>query len=305
MIAAHHPTNAVVTLDFETNAASSVALDEKPISISVSPDGKHAAVNHGNLISYVDLVEMKVEDTFTPTKDLGDIVLAQDYIYGFPTLDGWTRIVCIKISDGTETLHTGSKDIRQQSKAKLHPNLDWLYTTEVENWPRGISKFSVTTGTAAYLYDEPKHGEYNFCAKIWIAPDGKRLYTRCMHIFTSTDDQETDIGYIGDLTEDGADELTELDVSPASDGAIVAILDKAVGSPYNSRDIMAFDPDLLTKTHHWKLPLYEGESNDYEINGDYVFVSNDGTRAYVIAMVADDAFAPADKDQQTFVFDLE
>src|SRR5438270_3679396 len=73
--------NQLHIYDPATNTDKTAALSQVPLSLSVSPDGLHAAVGHNQLISYVNLSTATVEKTFTTTQTAPVIVLGANYFY--------------------------------------------------------------------------------------------------------------------------------------------------------------------------------------------------------------------------------
>src|SRR5258708_120266 len=101
-----------------------VALSKVPLTVSVSPDGLHAAVMHDLLVSYVNLSTATVEKTFPTTLTNVTVVLGTDWVYLVPISAQYspnanpTKAGSIKIATGAET------DVSSinSSGGRLHPS---------------------------------------------------------------------------------------------------------------------------------------------------------------------------------------
>lgn len=67
-----------------SKADTIVNLAAAPLTVSVSPDGRFAAAGHSGSISYVDLANGQLLNTFTGPFTASDVVLTADYVYAPP-----------------------------------------------------------------------------------------------------------------------------------------------------------------------------------------------------------------------------
>lgn len=250
---------------------SDISLPLTPMSVSIGPDGTHAAVGHNGWISYVNLDTLTVEQTFQVTCEAFDIVLAGNgFIYVFPLRDQWEQIRCINISTGLETLHTGNS-IYDETRAKLHPSGKYIYGANNGLSPSDFEKYNIQPGTAAYMYDSPYHGTYAFSGNIWISDDGLALFARSGNIFRATESQSNDMTYFGSLS--GVTAAEWVDHSTAA-GYTYAVNNTANVYCYNNTFY------ALQKTIPIA-PFINGAS--YQAQGKFVFVSSDGGKALILS----------------------
>jgi hypothetical protein len=79
------PTKALHIYDPDAHSYASVALPLAPSAVSVSRDGKHAAVGHDGWVSYVDIGQRAVLETCPVSYPVVDINLASNgLMYVFP-----------------------------------------------------------------------------------------------------------------------------------------------------------------------------------------------------------------------------
>ncbi len=284
--------NRLYLADPVSGAEQSVDLSLTPTSVSVSPDGLHAAVGHNGFVSYVRLspAPLLVDRVLATTADVLDVVLAGNgWVYAFPRIDQWEAIRCIRISTGVETLSTGMT-IYAGTKAKLHPSGTKIYGADNGLSPSDIERYDISGGTAAYAYDSPYHGDYPMCGDLWISEDGLRIFTACGRTFHANDTQGTVAG--SDMTYAGALDSTTLvrwvDHSLAA-GLVMAVPAAAPYAyppqPNADAEVRIFGADFLGLQQTIALPRIGVGGTGYVSRGRFAFFSQDGTSRFVIAQV--------------------
>lgn len=293
IVAVSASANRLNLLDPATETATSVDLSLAPTSVSVSPDGTHAAVGHNGYVSYVHLspAPLAVERVISTTADVLDVVLAGNgYAYAFPRTDQWETIRCLRVSDGAETLSTGYS-IYAGTLAKLHPAGSAIYGANNGLSPSDIEKYTLGSGTAALAYDSPYHGDYSMCGDLWMSEDGLRIFTACGNTFHANTTRGTTAG--SDMTFAGALESTTsvewVDHSLLA-GEVIAIPGASwYGSTTADTEMVAYDDAYLARSSTTVFPLIGVGGGGFSAHGRFAFFSGDGTSRY--ALVAVDATA--------------
>ncbi|MCB9488790.1 MAG: hypothetical protein H6684_16670 [Deltaproteobacteria bacterium] len=301
------PKNRLFLVNGDSGGAESVTLPYSSTDVSVSPNGAYAAVSHGDNISYVDLADESIEESFKPSTTIGDVILADSYIYGIPIVGDWVHLICLKISDKTETEHTGEamELLRYKSRGRLHPNGDWIYTADTDETPSDFEKYDIVAGTAAYVDDSPYHGEYPICGDVWFDPDGERIFTKCGRTFTSSGDPDKDMTYAGllDTYDDNDETTTQLAFSPTKD-TLYALEEIGFVAGNKKTWVKAYNSATLAYLGKQQLPSVEVDNTDYDLDGRFIFVDNGGTTLYVIAQVEEEAGLTGN-DYRLLVYDIQ
>jgi chitinase len=254
-----------------------------PTSVSVGPDGTHAAVGHDLAVSHVRLTDGALLGTFPLTVNVHDVVLAGNgFAYAVPRENGQDDALrCLELSTGTETVADGFS-FAAESRAKLHPSGTFLYHSMPSNFSTSdIAKWSISAGTAEYLYDSPYFGEFGGCGDLWIAQDGQRIFTRCGVAFQSSDTPAEDMLAVGSLG--GMDFVLHLDHSSVAK-RVVAIPDtdaNPFGSPSLKHSVRIYDDSLGFERRLGLLPVITG-GEAHPLNGRFAFISGDGARLLVV-----------------------
>lgn len=274
--------NRLYLVDPVAETEASVDLPMTPTSVSVAPDGLHAAVGHAGFVSYVRLSPdpLALEKVLATTADVSDVVLAGNgFVYAFPRIDQWETIRCIRIDTEAETLSTGMS-IYAGTRAKLHPSGARIYGADRGLSPSDIERYDISGGTAAYAYDSPYHGDYSMCGDLWMSEDGLRIFTACGHTFRASD--VTGAGAGADMTYAGSLETTSS--VRWVDHATAAGLVLAVPSASDTT-IRVFADAYLTLQQTVALPRAGVGGKGFATHGRFAFFSGDASRWFALASI--------------------
>ncbi|RPJ59322.1 MAG: hypothetical protein EHM23_14450, partial [Acidobacteria bacterium] len=192
-----------------------IDLSGAPYCVSVSPDGRYAAVGHKKSLSYVNLEQATVEKEIPVTAEPADVVLAGNgYAYIFPGVYVTGELHCVQISTGTETL-TSETPPMVGSGGKVHPGGNSLYFVADRQY---VGKYNITSGTASRLYWQHGSPSASLGDDLWISRDGTRIFMQTGAVLSSSDVREQDLKTISEL---GAG-ITHL--SEAESGGILVLI---------------------------------------------------------------------------------
>lgn len=285
VMVSNQPSNAIYVYDVATGVERSQALPKRPMAVSVAPDGQTAAVGHDALVSVFDLTTLGQPGAPDPTllnvsSDMFDIVLdGNGFVHVFPLTDQWEQPHSIEIATNTETL--GNASIYDSTRARLHPNGQWIYTADNGLSPSDIAKLDITSGAAAALYDSPYHGDYEMCGNLWFSEDGATIYTACGNTFRSSADQAQDMIYTGGLELSPSDfygwQVRSLSQSDADDEIALIeserytceIVPGSAGPCYTH--LALYESQFLNKLATYAIGPVSVDGQDYAQHGLYVF----------------------------------
>lgn len=271
-------SNELLTIDRTTKAISRVSLLKSPTSVSVSPDGSEAIVGHDAMVSVIDLGTMTVSDTYSISTNAIDVVHGGNgFAYIFPKIDQWETIRAIELATGLETLSTGHS-IRAGTFAKKQPGSSYIYGADNGLSPSDIEKYGIGSGTPAYLYDSPYHGDFPMCGNLWFTDAGDRIITACGNIFATSDVQEFDMIFDGALALDPNNAyaiyrvvIRFADHLPAAgEIATVVAYDDFSSIEYL---IKVFDDSSLEEKHSYGIPEYLSGETIHRMIPQFIFRS--------------------------------
>jgi hypothetical protein len=270
------PSNQIHIYDPITNTDQTVDLSAVPTSVSVSPDGLHAAIGHDSIITYADLVSKSVVTTLQAGGgDILDIVLAGNgYIYALRN-----PFIAVNISTGAVTAWTNGAGI----KARLHPSGMALYTTI----GYAALKFDISSGPLVYLYSSNNipGRYYNVGDDIWMTEDGTSLITQSGNIFNASSGSTNDM-----MTPKTYFSLQSQYVSDSLVAARLALIPMTQVYANMSID----DTELWTFDHYFglirsdALPRFVTGGRNYPGHGKFVFFDSTGAKMFIV-MQADAA----------------
>ena len=255
--------------DPSTGNDVAVPLVMPPLSVSVSPDGFHAAVGHDGWISYIDLSSATVLQVYPIATDVHHVLLAGNgYLYGFPQREQ-SPIYSLALATGGVTGVSATNDGRIP---RLEPNEKYFYLTG-DGW---FSKWDITRGVASIA-------ESNFQSApggtIWLFEDGTHLISNDGKVYTSVDVPAQDVRYTGSFPGIVGIQWA-VDSAPLQSVALIPSGPPNV-PPFDTQ-VDFFGDESQQTTGSLALPQFLSGSSTYPGHGLFVFRNNGATALYVI-----------------------
>ncbi len=288
--------NELRICDTEKQTMTSVQLSKKPSCISISPNGKFAAVGHDAGITYFDLENKSIIAFHAITADCFDIVMSDDkWAYASRT-NGKNGLACINLETGEEYDSEG-KNPDDGETIRLHPSGKYIYAANQDLHPSDMNKYEIVDGKAKYLYNSSYHGEYPMDGNFWYIDNGQRLITKGKIALRTSDLEKYDLKYGGYLEHDGT--LISLDYSFHVD-RICAVFETSKNyNEKNSNVISIFHAAYLTFSKDIKLPDFavpDGNSSFtfYKSETKFCFFNSEGSK-FIVIMQAEEGFPSKDR----------
>ncbi len=270
------PSNQVDIYDPVANLDEVVYLSAVPTSVSVSPDGLHAAVGHNGSISYVELVSKAVTTTWTVNGNIKDIVLAGNgYIYAVPEQ---APLLSVNVDTGDVATHAAS--FGYMKAIKLHPSGKAIYADAVNR----ILKFDISSGTPVYLYSSSLPGmTYLAGGDLWMMEDGTGFVVKYGNIFPASE------GSTFDMIRKASLYMSLQHAVHSSAAASLAVIPSELSSVEDT-EVQIFDDQLFGLQKFIALPDVNAGSH-YQAHGKFVFYDSTGTNMFVVVQ-ADTSTVP-------------
>lgn len=268
--------NTLHIYDPVSQKEATVSLVQPPLSLSVSPDGKHAAVGHDALVSYVNLVTGAVDKTFTVATVVDSLVLSDQWIYVMSGRQG--RGGSINIASGTVSASNNSFSI---TGGRINTAVNAIYGTRDGTSPNDIEKLDISTGPVTSQTDSVYHGDYCVFGPVWFSPDGARIYTGCGTVFRASTDPKLDMYYMTSMK--GVSSIGSLSESAALKR--VALLQGRPVYPANTINdstVMLFDSTYLKPIGQFALPNVSAGGNSYQAHGRWLFFNAASSELFVV-----------------------
>lgn len=294
VIASATPRRSLYVYPMLGGAVRELPLFQRPISVSVAPDGLSVAVGHDALITWVDLTvapgQPGARKTLAVSTMVYDLMLdGRGYVHALPAADQWVQVHSVSVADNVESL--GSGTIRAGSNGRLHPSGDYFYTADNGLIPSDIQKHDIRTGRALYVRDSPYHGDYAMCGDLWMKEDGTRIYTKCGNVFQASTVTGDDMRYAGSLELSTASAGFHIvSLSQSDEAHQIALIETARS---DCQDFVApgrcfshvayYDSDTRNRTAVYTLPPIQSGGSYYTQLGLFIFHSADGQRQYSIS----------------------
>lgn len=197
------PDPAMYLYDLATGKERRVALSKPPTALTLSLDGRKAAVGHDARVTWIDLPSMKTSTPSVTTFDLPvavfDLVVdGGTVIHAFPASGQWVDLHSIDVvSRATWTTHLF---LYEGTRARLHPSGDSFYMVDTRVSPQNLERVMLAGGgVLGSQRSAPYWGDYEICSDFWMGDAGDRIYSACGNGFVSSTDVATDMLYAGRL----------------------------------------------------------------------------------------------------------
>ena len=227
----------------------------------------------------MNLATLAVTRVYAVSADVIDVILpGNGYVYAFPRVDQWESIRTIALATGAET-NSGSSSIYAGTRARLHPSGKYIYGADNGISPSDFEKYDIRSGTATVMYDSPYHGDYAFGGDVWASEDGLRLFARSGNVFRSSEVKAEDMLYAGKLS--GMTTVQWVTESSAAE-RVFAVPGASWDTP-GASELRVYGREFLALQVAVPLPRFQVPGvGAFRSGGRFVFVSKDGTKAYVL-----------------------
>jgi hypothetical protein len=262
-----------------TRADVAINLSKPPLSLSVSPDGMHAAVGHDALISYVNLSTNLLEKTLPAPTTVTSLALGVDYVY-IPSVGS------IRVSTGVLNSAVTFPGVTVE---RLHPGGSGLYAIPPGS-PGLLMDIDVSGGPMGGSSTGPYSGDYPVCGGIWFSPDGRRIYTGCGTVFQANPsvpgpgefswsrvDSRWDGLYWTSLA--GAPQIRSLSEGTSGKVALISIPSAAPAIADNQ--VFLYD-SFFEPAGVFQLPGFTAGGNTFQSHAQQVFFNSASTAIYVV-----------------------
>jgi hypothetical protein len=272
-----------------SETTETISLLYTPTCISISLDGKTAAVGHDGHITYVNLNNKSVINTYDVSCSANDIVLGNNkWAYVFPEQDQWEYIRCINLNlqENNEVSHSGNQ-IYAGTKGRLHPSGKYIYGANNGLSPSDIEKYNIQNGKLEYSNDSPYHGDYPMNGNLWFSEDGTRIFTRGKTVLKTSETKSQDMLYNGKINTDSNASIEWLDHSSNKSNLYILLSAGDQWTKKKSPFIYVYNASNLnykTKIELEKFPVpnNNGGGKFYDAEPYFAFSTSTGNRLYVL-----------------------
>jgi hypothetical protein len=245
--------NQLHIYDPNANTDVTVALANTPLSLSVGPDGLHAAVAYSASVDYIALQSGTIERNYAVVVSggaynylPGKVVLGADYLYVVPGYGGPTSSINLSSGSVSTTSFNYGSGGRYNSATKA------IYALQNGLSPNDLNRYDVSGGPIAGVTDSVYHGDFLMCGNVWFSPDEGRIYTGCGTAFKASTDTAKDRRYVGALS--GLSTIQAFSESAAIHriAAVPWATDVLYGSSsLNEGEVRLLDSEYLNQVGHF------------------------------------------------------
>jgi hypothetical protein len=173
-------------------------LSQEPTAVSITPDGRFAAIGQLEQIEIINLDTRAIIDIVPVSGNVYDIVLPNDlWVYYSLTGDSNQFYAIERATHDEKSIPFLGND--QERIFKLAPDGRSLYGTSRNPEPGRLEKIDITRAEPQFMYDSGSTADT--CGDVWLAADGRFAVTGCGHIWGLADRKQDDMVLRGNLFE--------------------------------------------------------------------------------------------------------
>jgi len=262
-----------------------IALPDVPTAVALDPSGKFAAVGHHTQISYVDLVNKTVMNACAVTFDVAKVAIDKNAIaYAVPKTDQFISVHPIDLNACVDTGVARSNMVGAASPIVLHPAgtalllADAYITQELQRCTFGTDAGVKCTSTFLTMQSP--------CGRLWLSPDGTRLYTGCGNVFQVPPDVTFSAPQFAGKVGGPADNIQFTSWAANAKKTVVQPMGQTStfpGAPPSlDTTIRVYDDSVLTLLADLQLPMMPAGATSVFSHGKFAFTTANADKFFVI-----------------------
>jgi len=266
----------------------SIPLAFSPTSISISPDGKSAAIGHDAKISLVDIANRKITKTLEIPILVSDILITNNgWIYALNRSNQQGSVWSVESQSGvvSETKGIGFFDV---STIRLGSDGNSVFGATGSVSPGSFPMFDISQGVPKALkssYINVAESTSGTCGNLWISEDGLRIFSGCGHVFRITENNTQNMSFNGIL--DQVSRVSSIDQSNKVDRVIAIPTSLYPGNPNEKaldNSIRVYEYEDLVFNKSIFIPNVVVDGKNVPSHGKFVFFNSSGKKIYAIVL---------------------
>lgn len=249
-----------------------VELATEPLSLSISPDGVHAAVGHDTSISYVDIASGHIDGILSSPIRASSVTLSNTWIHVLPTYYGSIASVNIATGQVVGSDRFYAYGGRYNSAAKA------VYGSFDHAQPSDMYRYDTQAGPMSGQRRSTYFAEHRICGSVFFSPDEQLIYTQCGEVLRASSDPAVDMEYVTSFKP-----FRHLSQS-AEKGLLALIAGPPVYPAVNYDDtvVKLYETAYFNQVSQLALPEFRSGSRVAKSHGRWVFFNPDSTALRVI-----------------------
>ena len=279
--------NVLHIFDPAANRDVTVPLDNLPGSLSVSPDGLHAAVGTSGSVYYIDLRSAAVQNTFPGGIGIGSVLLSNSALYINPIILGGNNsdpsTIYVDLGTGQSTILSGSiagTGGSPVSGAGVNPVNGQIYQA-VSSSPSVMYRL-VLNGTRVVQNAWPYFSAHSAGGSVWFSPDGNRIYAGNGTVVNSSTNATEDMTYLSTVPSGSPLQSLTESASRSQVAYIAQVPPYPTSPPVDDTHVKLLNSQYLTPAGSFALTSFTVGSKQFAAHGRFVFFSSDGSNLYAV-----------------------
>ncbi|UWY29619.1 hypothetical protein N4T20_06680 [Flavobacterium sp. TR2] len=272
-----------------TESLQKISLAYAPKCISISQNGNTAVVGHDGHITYVNLKNPSIIQTYNISCSALDIVLGNNkWAYVFPEKDSWTYVksVNMNLEYNYEMPISIYNQLHAGTKGRLHPSGKYIYMQSPLSSAK-IQRLTIKNGNIDDRYESNFVEENYTIPGIWFSEDGNRLFTGAGSVLKTSELNDLDAIYNGKITSENNYKIDWLDHSASKGKLYVIFSSEDLWNAVKSNNLYVLNDSDLSYVNKFDLEKYFNQTTrnsqeTYDAVPYFVFSNSTGNNLFVI-----------------------
>lgn len=272
--------NVLHIYDPAANSDVTLPLGSVPSSLSVSPDGLHAAVGGSDGVYYIDLRSAAVQNAYPGGVGTGSMLLSNSALCINPVVQGTvpydSSTTYVDLGTGQSTSLSGPII----GGAGVNPVIGQIYQA-VGSSPSFMYRL-VVNGTTIAQKPWPYFATHPAFGSVWFSRDGSRIYAGNGTVVNSSTNATQDMTYLTSVPSGSSLQSLAESASRSQVAYIAQVPGYSPTAPVDDTHVNLLDSQYLTPAASFALTPFTVGGTQFAAHGRFVFFSSDGSNLYVV-----------------------
>ena len=188
MVLASQDPNQLLVFDTDKQLLKTIDLPSSPNCVSISPDGKYAAVGGYGEMFYLDLTSGKIIKTYPLTfENVFDIIISNTNIIYYSVFNGVKSLNLFDDSTSFEII----PNAQNSPLIKMHPNGKFIYAHV--SGESNFHKFDIQSNKPQYLYETSNIRLDNNVGNFGFNNTGTKIISSNKYAMNTSENKDLDL----------------------------------------------------------------------------------------------------------------
>ena len=277
MVLASQDPNQLLVFDTDKQLLKTIDLPSSPNCVSISPDGKYAAVGGYGEMFYLDLTSGKIIKTYPLTfENVFDIIISNTNIIYYSVFNGVKSLNLFDDSTSFEII----PNAQNSPLIKMHPNGKFIYAHV--SGESNFHKFDIQSNKPQYLYETSNIRLDNNVGNFGFNNTGTKIISSNKYAMNTSENKDLDLISTKMIRDGFSSNFRSIDIFGDNFLYMLSEENSSLLGIFNINN-MTYTKDMIHLEKY--LTTINGKQQFLESDGQFVFVNSTGNKTLVISKI--------------------